>query len=215
MSKSFASIAFLLVLMSANPAHARLKYYQYDGNLPFIDMMLNMMTVMGILEKVPVDYMYDIANSRYSDNYSGMRGMQPMQPNINVFPGVSPVLPGVAPPYAPQYGAWPRGGANKPSRNCRSILCGNQAQLLNGLWVAENGEMLGIKNHKFLWNDGDQQYLTGELQVKNGLMITYLDKANTQIRYKFKINNNKLMMKDQNGLVKQFKRVKFSGQQFN
>ena len=213
MSKSFASITLLLVLMSANPAHARLKYYQYDGNLPFIEMMLNMMTVMGILEKVPVNYMHDIANSRYNDNYPGVTAMQP---NINVFPGVSPIIrPGIAPPYNRRYTAWPRGGTNNSSRNCRSILCGNQAQLLNGLWVAENGEMLGIKNHKFLWNDGDQQYLTGKLQVKNGVMVTYLDQVNTRIKYKLKIKNNKLMMKDQNGLVKRFKRVKFSGQRFN
>lgn len=212
MTKLFASIMFFLVLMGAGPAHATLKYYEYDGNLPLIDMMLNMMTVMGILEKVPVDYMYDIANRGYN-NYPGVAGAQP--PNINVFSSPPAVQPYPGPPYNrfSRHRAGPGAGTVKPRRDCRTMLCGNQVRMLNGLWVAENGEMLGVKNHKFLWNDGAERYLTGVLQVRDGKMIARPDGKDVKIRFQITIKNKTLMMRDQNGAVKHFRKVSFNNQQ--
>ena len=193
MSKLCTRVMILFVLTSMSPAHANIKYFQYNGNLPFIEMMLNMMTVMGILDKVPVNYMSDIAYSR-SNNYYPMMGVDPRTSNAyNNYPPRS---------------LWRNPRIISPSPRCKSILCGNLSASLNGLWVAENGEMLGIKNHKFLWNDGSQQYLTGYLQARKGLMLVTLDRVGQSIQYKYKLNKNKLMMRDKNGLVKYFRRVR-------
>ena len=215
MIKLFASITFLLTLLCTVPAYANVKYFQYDGNIPFIEMMLNMMTVMGILDKVPVNYMHDIAYSRYN-NYPGVRGVQP-QPNIHIYPGVPTIQPNSGLPYNRfnRYGSSPRVGAINPRRDCRTILCGNQVQMLNGLWVADNGEMLGVKNHKFLWNDGNERYLTGVLQVRDGKMIAKPDDVNAQLRFQVTIKNKRLLMRHQNGVVKVLRKVRFDGRGMN
>ena len=75
--------------------------------------------------------------------------------------------------------------------------------------MAENGEMLGVKDHQFLWNDGSQHYLTGLLQVRNGEMLTKPNGTNTTIRYQLKLSGSQMVMRDQNGLVKRFRKVRF------
>lgn len=170
--------------MWLSPAHAKVRYYQYDGDIPFIEMMLNMMTVMGILDKIPVDYMHDIAYSRFNNPY----------PAVSTGPRW----------YAPY--RLPSGAVNQ---NCRTILCGNRAELLNGLWVAQNGEMLGIKDNKFLWNDGDHNYLTGAIQVRANRIYTRPEGTDATVQYQYRINKRELLMRDQNGLVKLFKKVNF------
>ena len=204
MFKIFTRVVLFFVLVSTAPAYAKVKYYQYTGDMPFLEMMLNMMTTMGILEKVPVNYMHDIAYSRQN----------------NYYPGMSGIRPGLGFPYnrLNQYGAWQRPGvigpgvinpgAIHPSSECRSILCGNRSEVLNGLWVAKNGEMLGVKNQKFLWNDGAEKYFTGRLRVKNGLMMADLDGLNTRLRYTYTIRNNKLIMRDKKGVITIYKRVR-------
>ena len=42
-----------LLLCGTAGVRAEVRYYQYDGNLPFIQMMLNMMVAMGILDRLP------------------------------------------------------------------------------------------------------------------------------------------------------------------
>ncbi len=52
-------VSLVLVLLLDSPVQAETKYYQYNGNLPFVEMMLNMMVVMGMLDKVPPQMMGD------------------------------------------------------------------------------------------------------------------------------------------------------------
>ena len=56
--------------------HAEIKNYQYDGKLPFVQMMLNMMVAMGILDRVPMGGIYNrygqygMPNNRYAGLWS-------------------------------------------------------------------------------------------------------------------------------------------------
>lgn len=50
----------VLLLFTAAGARAEVRYYQYDGNLPFIQMMLNMMVAMGILDRLPSNGLYGL-----------------------------------------------------------------------------------------------------------------------------------------------------------
>jgi len=67
------TLILLLSLLSSQFVHAEIKNYQYDGKLPFVQMMLNMMVVMGILDRVPVNGIYNrygqygMSNNRYAD----------------------------------------------------------------------------------------------------------------------------------------------------
>ena len=67
-------ITLLLILSCSQIVHAERKLYQNDGKLPFVDMMLKMMSVMGMIDRVP-------ANGSYGGNpYAralAMRGISP------------------------------------------------------------------------------------------------------------------------------------------
>ena len=202
--KLLLRIILISVLTSGNSAYARLKYYQYDGDIPFIEMMLNMMTAMGIIDKVPVNYMQDIVSGRYNNYRLNEYVAPPYQ-----------AIPNQAFPYqtAPNFGYnrfsnWSQPGNSRFNNNCQSILCGNRAATLNGVWVASNGEMFGIKDNKFLWNDGKQQYLTGTVQVNRDKIITTIDGLNQIIPYQYALKDNRLQIRDRNNIVKVFQRVK-------
>ena len=45
--------ALILVVSGSQLAYGETRVYQYDGKLPFVQMMLNMMTAMGILDRLP------------------------------------------------------------------------------------------------------------------------------------------------------------------
>ena len=51
----FLPVVLLAGFMPNQSAHANTKYYRYDGDMPFIEMMLNMMT-MGMIDKVPRNF---------------------------------------------------------------------------------------------------------------------------------------------------------------
>lgn len=55
-------LILLLGLLSGSLAHAEIRNYQYDGKLPFVKMMLNMMVAMGILDRAPVNGIYNTHN---------------------------------------------------------------------------------------------------------------------------------------------------------
>ena len=55
-------LILLLGLLSGSLAHAEIKNYQYDGKLPFVKMMLNMMVAMGILDRAPANGIYNAHN---------------------------------------------------------------------------------------------------------------------------------------------------------
>ena len=70
------TLILLLSLLSSQFVHAEIKNYQYDGKLPFVQMMLNMMVAMGILDRVPVGGVYNrygqygMPNNRYAGLWS-------------------------------------------------------------------------------------------------------------------------------------------------
>ena len=178
MTKLVTKILLILILVCGNYASATTRYYQYNGNVPFIEMMLNMMSVMGIIDKVPVGYMNNMSagrNGYYPNSY---------YPRNN---------------YGPQ---------------SFSGLSYNRYNTLNGLWATRKGEMLGVKNQRFLWDDGKQRYLTGVLELNNNVLVARIKGTNRRIPYQYILENNELITKDRNGVVKVFRRVR-TGRSFN
>lgn len=368
----------LLCLMLAQPAHAsgKTKYYQYNGQLPFVEMMLNMMVAMGILDKIPAQYM----NNGYGNNGYGRYGYmnQLMLRNALLKRGVSPMalssmgmMPmgmnsmGMNPmtmsglgfnpmsldamklnrlgrnrygfnnmglnqlgmnrlglndlslaqespwaqspwdnaltssfpsssftdepfvdddsfaytysnepfsrPYnnrdnyrgsAGHYSPLAKYETSAASRNrrvntplarlsdsypahrsdayandsyrkqspyadnspCVTELCGlekytqappyshlpvltDSPLLLDGLWVTDSGEMLGIKAQRFLWSDGNSRYLTGQIQASQDHLLARVDGKEMTMSFQYRVEQNRLMTQDQNGLIRVFNRI--------
>ena len=346
--------ALLLMFLSTQVVRAEVKLYQYDGKLPFVQMMLNMMVAMGILDRLP-------SNGRYggypSSSWGGlsnpyaralaMRGLSPGsafagQYGNNPFmsspwlqsPWSSPAVSGadwgspnwgVLPvesyarsPYDPQDNAyWSRdeldGWVNEPwetsswnpkaekpaedkspqsqtsqtvplvqnfnynapapqgetsnnrtannrsnkssplaklapsarpparrnaepqyrqsplskrmepptntsKRNktrkiiqqkpCITEFCGLKKPNLDGLWVAQDGEMLGIKNNRYLWSDSSSRYLTGKIKIQNEYLLANVDGYDKLMRFKYKLAGNRLLTMQPDGKIREFTRMR-------
>ncbi len=359
--KKTAVAALLLMFLSTQVVHAEVKLYQYDGKLPFVQMMLNMMVAMGILDRLP-------SNSRYggypSSSWGGlsnpyaralaMRGLSPGSafgsqygnnpfasspwlqqspwsspavsgadwgsPNWGVLPTESyarspygygaydslpanaywsrndlagwvnepwetsawnskaeksetdkssqsqtspPVplvqnfnynapapldetsnnrtannrsnkssplaklAPSARPPargnVEPQYRQSPLSKrmeppTNTPKRNksrkmiqqkpCITEFCGLKKPNLDGLWVAQDGEMLGIKNNRYLWSDSSSRYLTGKIKIQNEYLLANVDGHDRLMRFKYKLAGNHLLTMQPDGKIREFTRMR-------
>lgn len=311
--------ALLLTVSTGQIVSAEIKLYQYDGKMPFVKMMLNMMVAMGIIDRVPTNSVYGLSGypgsrwSGYNNPYSralAMRGLSPGYTNNpllrspwlqspwsqSAFNTPSPVWGspswGVLPldshtPYGSQWSspdltgwvnepwetsAWnpeaetstkssqpnvplvqnfynvpektrqnnqsplrklvpvershqPPGWqsaakAKKPSplrkkskqkqrkqKPCVTDFCGLKKPDLNGLWVAQNGEMLGINNKRYLWSDGDSRYLTGQLKVQNEYLVASVDDHEKLMYFKYKLAGNHLLTLRPDGTIREFVRM--------
>ncbi len=185
-SKLLTGIVFLFILTTGTRLYADLEYYQYDGDMPMIEMMLDMATSMGILDKVPGNYM---------QGFPYNRPYYYPPPSPYYYPSYGPGPNIIYPPYP------------NPGAQCTGVQCGNNKQILNGIWISQNREMLMIKNNKLIWIDDSQNYLQGLLQVRNGFMQIRLQGINKPFQYHYQMNDNKLMIRDQKGVVTLYRNV--------
>jgi len=323
-------VALFLTAMSSQTVLAQTKVYQYDGKLPFVQMMLNMMVAMGILDRLPANGAYGGYSSsspwsRQSNPYSRALAMQGLSSNsLADSPWGSPgwgVLP--VDSYTRQYSNYDQPGygqvwsstdvdgwvnepwdssvwnedaktpvasssktkstppvqqtvplvqnfnynvpantpnqvsqapisqrsksqprqsplaklaqpaapekrvsrqqtrppSNRPNKAsplrkklkqkpCVTEFCGLKKPSLNGLWVANNGEMLGVKNHRYLWSDSNSRYLTGQLKIQNEYLLANVDGYDNKVmRFKYKLAGNRLLTMQPDGKTREFVRV--------
>lgn len=300
--------ALLLMSLSGQTGHARVvKNYQYDGKLPFVEMMLNMMVVMGVLDRIPANGLYGGygSSSPWSSRtgpYSSALARRGLSPGSSLYNnpllsspwlrspwsstalnnspydspwgnagwGVIPLddhspwsssdlsgwvkepwetsvwnskaenstqnLPSnvnnnvrqnnrqhnQAPPAKLKQAGQPKAKAfTRPSNGpvnrqpkdkirqkpCITDFCGLKKPNLNGLWVTQNGEMLGVKNKRFLWSDGNSRYLSGQIIIQNEYLLARVDDSGKLMRYKYKLAGNYLLTLQPDGVVREFKRV--------
>lgn len=182
--KSFSNVKILLgVLLTSfmlnQPLQASTKVYQYSGDMPFIEMMLNMMASMGMIDKIPPNF---LANGNYPSFNSPDR-WQGFNPNtMNRQPG---------------------------SRStCVNESCGNNNPAkLSGVWLTQHGEMLAIKNQQFLWSDGRSNYLTGLIKTQGNVISLKAKDNGLVVNYQYQLDNARLQTRDSNGVVRSFVRV--------
>ena len=325
--------ALLLIVFCSQTVYAQTKVYQYDGKLPFVQMMLSMMVAMGILDRLPSNGAYGGYSSispwsRFSSPYTRAMALQGLSSSPitntawgNPGWGVLPVesytrnyysdygQPGYTPYWSStDLAGWvdepwdssvwnaeanepANGFANqaqnvpaqqpaplvqnfnynvppntpnqvlqaptpppqmRPSRQQRSPLaklsqpansvnrenrqqnaqrtnqqrkpsplrkqlkqkpcitefCGLKKPTLNGLWVAQNGEMLGVKNHRYLWSDSSSRYLTGQLKIQNEYLLANVDGYDDKLmRFKYKLAGNHLLTMQPDGKTREFVRM--------
>lgn len=258
LKKAIIFVLLCAALFSASSADAREKYYRYSGNMPFIEMMLDMMAAMGMIQRVPANGLYGGYNGGRYGALSSLWSHQGLP-----YGAYSPYSGLATYPYT-GYGGWPGttgwrgtnswwgsgapltisplagypGGLNGSSgwygpysaspydRNfyrvrdhdgygyydddCRYGNCdGRYYRHLNldGLWVTSNGEMLGLRDGRFLWSDGDTGYATGVIERTPRTMRAYIDNSNQQIVYRYKLRGNEMLTMDGTGTLRVFRHV--------
>lgn len=177
--KIFLKVLFIFILIN-QAAQASNKFYQYSGDMPFIEMMLNMMTTMGMIDKVPPNFM------AYGNQYNN-----PYSPN--------------AYKNYPEFNAankWQ--GVNSDKGNRPDKTLSNQ---LSGVWMSRQGQMLAIKNQQFLWSDGHSRYLTGQVSAQEKVLTLKVKGNGPVMNYQYQFDNMRLQTRDSDGVVTSFVRV--------
>ena len=90
---------------------------------------------------------------------------------------------------------------------CITEFCGLKKPNLKGLWVAQNGELLGINNQKFLWSDGTERYLTGEIKIQNEYLLARVEGREQLMRFKYKLAGDHLLTMQPDGVIREFIRM--------
>jgi len=103
--------------------------------------------------------------------------------------------------------ASPKKTTQKP---CITEFCGLKKPSLDGLWVSQNGEMLGVKNKRYLWSDGQSRYLAGQLKVQNEYLIANVDGHEQLLRFKYKLAGNHLLTLQPDGTIREFVRRSYN-----
>lgn len=103
MKKSISIVLLTVLISSAPDALAKTKFYKSNTNLPFVEMMLSMMVAMGILDKIPPQFV----SPTYFRPGAGWGNPYGRYSQLGLYPaslgGVSPLnsrLGGVSPLYS-------------------------------------------------------------------------------------------------------------------
>jgi len=189
--KNLFSILLISFLFN-QPLLAGTKYYQYNGDLPFIEMMLNMMTSMGMIDKIPPQF---IGRSYYNNPY-----MTHPYANQQAFNA-----PYMMQENNPDTTRKPSEELTHQQSPCEGDNCvKNNPVQLNGLWLTPHGEMLGIKNQQFLWSDGASRYLIGYVKAREDVFSLKVKSNGMVINYQYKLDNNRLQTRDSKGVIRSF-----------
>jgi len=78
---------------------------------------------------------------------------------------------------------------------------------LNGLWIGDNGSMLGIRGNHFLWYDDNNQYTKGKLVKSPTMMKARIEGSTTAVRYHYRLHGNELMIMSSDGKMHTFNRM--------
>ena len=91
---------------------------------------------------------------------------------------------------------------------CPSGLCDRiqVKKALEGVWKNESGETLTIKDNRFDWSDGGERKLSGKMQATIKDLVATVDDYDKEIRYRYKVENNKLITRDDKGMTRVFHR---------
>ncbi|UCB56238.1 MAG: hypothetical protein JSW45_06850 [Thiotrichales bacterium] len=80
-------------------------------------------------------------------------------------------------------------------------------QKLNGLWVGDTGEMLGIRGDHFLWYDDDNKYARGQLLKSATTMQARIPETRTVIRFQYKLRGDEMVIMSRDGKMRTFNKM--------
>ncbi len=162
-----------------------------------------------------------LASRHLGNRYPGAGGYSPL--TSRMYPGMyggnvspfyqNPMLgfPGASPfnnhRYRNSYQRGTNGWLPMKRSSCVGGSCLSQrGNSLSGLWIGEDGEMLGIKNDQFLWTDGQDKHMTGLMNISDDHVEANIDGSDRQISYDYRVQGNELLTKDSSGVLRRFRR---------
>jgi len=78
---------------------------------------------------------------------------------------------------------------------------------LEGMWQGSNGEMIAIKENRFLYSDQGTQKFSGYLSIGRDRFQATMPSSNAVANYEYWLKDNKLTVRDEAGRVLYFQRV--------
>lgn len=90
---------------------------------------------------------------------------------------------------------------------CVTEFCGLKKPSIDGLWVTQNGEMLGVNKQKFLWNDGAKRYLSGQIKIQNEYLVARIEGREQLMHFKYKLSGDHLLTMQPDGITREFMRM--------
>jgi len=78
---------------------------------------------------------------------------------------------------------------------------------LEGMWQGSNGEMIAIKENRFLYSDKGTQKFSGYLSIGRDRFQATIPSSKTVASYEYWLKENKLTVRDEAGRVLYFQRV--------
>ncbi|MDQ7016650.1 MAG: hypothetical protein Q9N68_09780 [Gammaproteobacteria bacterium] len=124
---------------------------------------------------------------------------QMMQSNPPLSAGQS-LFNGASSPLQPRANGWPQ-----PKE--RYSYGAQVEHSLEGLWQGSGGEMIAIKDSRFLYSDKGSQKFSGYLSIGRGRFQASIPSNKTVANYHYWIKDDKLTVKDEAGRVLYFQRV--------
>jgi len=107
--------------------------------------------------------------------------------------------------HGQQLGQQPRNQVRE--KPCVTEFCGLKKPDMNGLWVAQDGEMLGVNGNKFLWGDTQERYLTGRIKIQNEYLLALVEGSDRLMRFKYKLAGDHLLTLQPDGTIREFIRI--------
>jgi hypothetical protein len=102
---------------------------------------------------------------------------------------------------------WKRTNQETKSKPCVTEFCGLKIPDINGIWVSQSGELLGIKGQRFFWSDGESRHLKGTMKIQNEYLMAYVTDYEKLMRYKYKLAGNQLLTMTRDGVIREFVRI--------
>lgn len=168
MKKRLASSCLGMMLLFSSTVSPAATYEDY-GSMPFVQMMLTMMDMMGMLDRVPNHNPYG-AWPAYSQLYSATTPFT--GPSLSPYGSyANPWQASGYPTYAlPQTDHWGM-GVNPLGNPWEPLPSATRRNLgLDGIWQGSGGDLIAIYGQRFLWTDRYQRSLSGQFHVEGDIL---------------------------------------------
>ncbi|MDJ0740556.1 MAG: hypothetical protein QNJ91_12620 [Gammaproteobacteria bacterium] len=187
-SRTITSLVAALCLATSAQA-----YTGYGNDNPFVEAMLRMMQIMGLIDRVP--------------SYPGVPYMPGVggYPGFGAFPGMSPPgawggVPGMGPMGG--IGGWPGGVPGYPGGGWYGQGRGTAAVAdLDGVWELSNGTFVLIGGQRARLHVSRDRYQDFTIGYDGRHFWWSPRGSNTTTRYRYQMRDGRMILRDNDGQV--------------
>ena len=214
---------FIIILMLClMPVHAVQSGTAYNNAgylraLPFIQMMIVMMDFMDKFMGGNKHY-YPGMNYWGSNPYAMMPGstlsnyagypMSPFNSGQNLLNNNNFLTHGLKPQSSSKNTNTNNSQAADSDYDNDNDISQDTDYSLNGIWQAMSGDVLAIyNNNRFIWSDGNNRHLAGQIIIRGNLFYAYIPAKNTTLKFEFYWEANQFVVRDQSARIYTFKRI--------